>query len=103
MSSSFSLFLPPISDRLRLWPIPPRARSGDQSPDRSGILAVCALNLGEKAVTATTSTAADITRRFRISRLPLPSGYFGCPLYFGAGAGAAAGARGAPYAVSSLP
>src|SRR5665213_341499 len=46
ISGSLPLFLPPISDKLRLCPIPPRLGSADQSPERSGILvgvpAVCA-------------------------------------------------------------
>src|SRR4026207_1959061 len=67
MSSSFPLFLPPMSERLRLWPIPPRARSGPQPPDRSGIFVdplwlpaagACARTVGEKDVSAI-SAATD--------------------------------------------
>src|SRR3977135_4257714 len=69
MSSSLPLFRPPMSERLRLCPIPPRARSGPQSPDKSAGLAVWAPSVGENAAAAI-SAIADTTRTIRISRLP---------------------------------
>src|ERR1700686_4600727 len=93
MSSSFPLFLPPMSERVRLWPIPPRVRSGSQSPDKSAILdddgalwlvavapcgdaAVRARRAGGKAATtdSVTRAVADTTRTFRISNPP----HFAC-------------------------
>src|SRR5436309_3763230 len=75
-----------MSDRLRLWPIPPRLGSGAQSPDRSAILAaslrvlavaawdgaaVCARRMSETVINVITAVVADTTRRLRISRLLL--------------------------------
>src|SRR5436309_196775 len=97
-----------MSDKLRLWPIPPRLGSGAQSPDRSAILAAplrvlavaawdgaaaCTRRMSATVINVITAVA-DTTRRFRISRLLLQ-------LYRGGGSGPAP--RPPWYAVSSLP
>src|SRR5436853_1334137 len=79
MSGSFPRFLPPASAMLMLWPMPPRARSSPQSPDRSGILvdapwpavvprAACPRSVVDIVITAINATA-DVTRRIRMTHL----------------------------------
>src|ERR1700674_3138948 len=72
-----------MSERLRLWPIPPRFGSGAQSPDRSAIFAdvawlagaaccgaagVCATRETQKVITGARASAA-VLERFCMRRL----------------------------------
>src|SRR5215475_7739965 len=69
MSSSLPRFLPPMSERLRLCPMPPRERSGSQSPDKSATRAVFwAETAGPttSAIAAATSAMEDAAKMCRM-------------------------------------
>src|ERR1700680_2460221 len=101
MSGSFPLSLPPGSERLILWPIPPRLRSRPQSPERSAALedwmpvgfgtadlATVFARKNAPRLMMVTNVIDVMIRRFRISKLlPLcvrfastPQAYFD-PIY----------------------
>src|SRR5262245_25169142 len=75
MSGSFPLFLPPLSERLRLCPIPPRFGSGAQSPDKSATFETVCGGAGtcartkEENVTKVINAVAEANISFRISEL----------------------------------